>query len=48
MVLQSHRTHEAHWDGTCGLAPEQQAVCMFRKFVQSESELADALEDLST
>lgn len=48
-ILQSHSFHEAHWNGTCGLSPEQQAAHMLRKFVQpNEDELTEALEDLQT
>ncbi len=40
--------HEAYWDGQCGLSQEQQAVFMVRRFLKTQDELADALEDLNT
>ena len=49
VCLQSHRLHEAHWDGRCGLGLEQQAAYMLRNLVQpSCAELAQAIQDLHT
>ena len=49
VYLQSHAKHEAHWDGACGLTPEQRQALLRKPLTDSsEDVLSEGLQDLST
>ena len=49
LCLQSHSHNDAHWDGECGLPPDQRAAYMLQVLTDPDEEaILDGMMDLNT